>query len=232
MRAHKIFLAGMAALVLLAVGVGLALKASFPTEEASVRNYVTKGDQMELELMHEDDSEYEALYFQNRYQDFSQLKEEAELIAKVKVIADRENRLRAVFAEVNVIQVYEGQGIKKGDRIYIYEPSSFYGHRYQVEAGYNIMVEGQEYVLFLKHLPIPPGYHYKEKEAITFLPTSTYFSKYPVHSQHITPVLREQDSGENKYTYDQIKDFEILTIYKEKLERYQSLKKQILQTFR
>jgi hypothetical protein len=55
MRAHKIFLTGMAALVLLAVGVGLALKASFPTEEASVRNYVTKGDQMQLELMHEMD---------------------------------------------------------------------------------------------------------------------------------------------------------------------------------
>jgi hypothetical protein len=101
-----------------------------------------------------------------------------------------------------------------------------------VNGGYNIMVEGQEYILFLKHLPIPPGYRYKEKEAITFLPTSTYFSKYPVHSQRITPVLRGQDSGENRYTYNQVKGFDIVTANKERVERYQSWKKQVLQTFR
>ncbi|OAB45597.1 hypothetical protein [Paenibacillus antarcticus] len=43
------------------------------------------------------------------------------------------------------------------------------------------MDEGEEYIVFLDHLQVPDNYIYKGNEAISFLPKSTYFGKFPTN---------------------------------------------------
>jgi len=71
---------------------------------------------------------------------------------------------QTILSKVESLNVYKGLNIKKGDIIYIYEPNYFINNSYMAMYGYNLMVNNNEYVFFLKKLQVPDGYRYKEKK--------------------------------------------------------------------
>ncbi|MGZ4134997.1 MAG: hypothetical protein ACXVC1_06535, partial [Tumebacillaceae bacterium] len=110
-------------------------------------------------------------------------------------------------------------------RVYLYEPSYFGGLSYFVTGGYNIMQEGQEYIVFLKHLKVPSGYHYKDDEDISFMPVSSLYGKYPLQSKRNTHVVSENTED----SYYQVKDFDILTQEESTLKKYEEFKRLVMQ---
>ncbi len=219
----KIYLSLLIALLLLSVVVAILTRTSYAIADVSLGNILENEEQILVQL--NEDSHYLSIYFNNELSNFTQLRDQSDIIVKVKVTNERQNYMNALLSGVKVTEIYKGNGIKKGDRIYIYEPSCFNRGVYTGIGGYNIMLENDEYILFLKHLTIPKGYKYKNNEAITFLPVSSYFAKYPLISNEVTQTLVE--NAEIKY--NKIKDFEILTTNKDILALYQSLKNEVLQ---
>ncbi len=223
---NKIYWSLVSLLLLLAVVTGILTRTSYAIEDVSLGNILEKADQIQVQL--NEDPHYLSIYFENQLTDLSQLQDQSEVIVKVKMTNERENKMHAVQSGVTVSEVYKGEGLQNGDRIYIYEPGFFYNSEvYFGYGGYNVMLEDEEYILFLKHLPVPKGYRYKGNEAITFLPVSSYFSKYPV-SNHGTTQLLEENA---EITYKEVKDFELLTVNKEMLTQYYSFKKEVMENF-
>lgn len=227
MRGTKIFFAVWSVVLVLAIGVGLMTRFSF-AQDIEVGKHMEQPDQYTVNLS--DDEEFTGIYFDNEMKDLTQLKERSALIVKVKVSNERLNYMRAILSGVDVLDVYKGN-VKKGDRIYVYEPSNFYLESYFVEEGYNVMQDGQEYILFLKHLPIPDGYKYKGKEAISFLPVSTLYAKYPLSSKNETKVLDRQKLlySDEGVSYASVQTYDILTTEPKKLKQYEAFREHVLQ---
>lgn len=223
---NKIYWGLLSILLLLTIVTGILTRNSYAIEDVSLGNILEKEDQIQVQL--NEDPDYLSVYFENQLTDFPQLQDRSEAIVKVKVTNERENTMYAILSGVTVSEVYKGDGIRSGDRIYIYEPGFFYNSEvYTSYGGYNLMSEDKEYILFLKHLPIPKGYHYKDQEAITYLPVSSYFSKYPVSGNKATQTLDE----DAEVLYKTVKNYEILTVKKEMLTKYQSFKKEVFHSF-
>lgn len=224
---NKLFLGLLSVLLFLAIGVGLFTRFSFIEEDVNVASLMQKENQIRVQLM--EDPQFVSIYFNNQLKDFSQLKDQSDIIVKVKVTNDRENHFQAILSKVRVTKVYKGE-VKQGDSIYLYEPSSFHkSESYSSTGGYNIMLDNQEYIVFLNHLKKPEGYQYKDREAISFVPISSYFGKYPVNSKEITPLIsKEIETSDIETMYSKVKDYDILTTQNEMLKKYQSFKNEAL----
>lgn len=225
MRRNKIFLVFLSALIFFSIVLGLMTRFSFK-QEFSAEEILNKGDKYAVSSQEDDRSL--AIYFDNNMDDISQIKDKSNVIIKVKVTNDRQNYMRATLSGVDVSEVYKGNGIKKGDHIYIYEPGFFFRSSYSTEGGYNLMHGDREYILFLKHLKIPEGYKYKGKEAISFMPVSTYYSKYPLNSNGNTRVI-SKDELKKGISYGEVKEFDIITENVQIFEKYNALKEEVLQ---
>lgn len=226
MRKNKIYLTLLSALLFLALGVGILTRFSF-VYDIQLERYTNNGEHFQVSL--DDDSDYLSIYFDNQIDHISQLKTGSDLILKVKTTKNRDNMMRALRSQVDVLAVYKGDNIKKGDRINLYEPSSFYAFSYTSMGGYNIMQEGEEYIVFLKHLKVPEGYKYKGEEERTFIPVSSYYGKFPIKNRGETEVISEKALINGKVIYDRVKNYEIITSSKQVLEKYYALKQEVLQ---
>ena len=226
MRRNKYFLVFLSALIFFSIVLGLMTRFSFK-QEFSAEEILNKADQYAVSS-NEDDSSYLAIYFDNNMENLSQIKDKSNVIIKVKVTNDRQTYMSTTLSGVDVSEVYKGNGIKKGDHIYIYEPSSFFRSSYSTMGGYNLMHRDSEYILFLKHLKIPEGYKYKGKEAISFMPVSTYYSKYPLNSNGNTRVIGK-DELKKGISYGVVKEFDLITENVHNLEKYNAFKKEVLQ---
>ena len=225
MRRNKIFLTFLSALIFFSIVLGLMTRYSFK-QEVSAEKISNEGDKYGVSSQ-EDDS-YLAIYFNNNMDNLSQIKDKSNVIIKAKVTNDRQTYSSATLSEVDVSEVYKGNGIKKGDHIYIYEPSNFINSSYSTLGGYNLMHGDGEYILFLKNLKIPEGYKYIGKEAISFMPVSTYYSKYPLNSNGNTRVIGK-DELKKGISYVEVKEFDLITENVQIFEKYKTLKKEVLQ---
>lgn len=228
MRSNKIYLAFLGIVIFLSIGVGVLTRFSYVQEDVSVGNYLDEADKYKVSL--DEDPKYLEIYFDNMIDNLSQLKEESDVIVKVRASIERLNYMRAILSRVDVLEVYKGSDVKKGDHIYLYEPSNFSAASfYYVMGGYNIMQSGQEYIVFLKHLKIPEGYRYKGNEAVSFVPISTYYGKYPMNGIGTPNLINEDLIKKGAITYDDVKDFDLITTNKDILAKYNAFKEEVLQ---
>jgi len=175
----------------------------------------------------DDTGQFSSIYFNNNLSSFDQLENESELIVKVKLSRNRINYTQAVRTLVHVTDVFKGNEVKIGDNIIIFEPSNFLGLNYFSLDGYNLMRSDKEYILFLKHLKKPEAYHYTDDQAVTFMPISSYYAKYPMNSLSGEGYLSREDLDKG-INYSSIKDWDIFTTDQNKLKKYNELKKIVI----
>ncbi|MDR3595878.1 hypothetical protein [Clostridium sp.] len=163
------------------------------------------------------------IYFDNNIKDYDDLKQKSDIIVKVRLSGERKSLSGTILSKVEILSVYKGTDVKKSDIIYIYEPCFFINNTYNSVDGYNMMVENNDYVVFLKHLKIPEGYKYKGVEQISFMPVSTKYAKYNL-SNYENKAFEKNELDSTLLNYKIIKNNDIITSQKADIDKYTSIK--------
>ncbi|WP_223066068.1 hypothetical protein [Paenibacillus caui] len=228
MKPGRLFLGIL--LLLLAGGVyfGIQTKASF-ISNVQLDSYMNH-DNVLLSLI--DSERVSSIYFYNEIKTAGELEKQSALIVKAKVTEDRKNYSHAVRSGVQVLEVYKGNGSLKGSKIYIFEPSNFLDTNYFSFGGYQLMQTGKEYILFINPLKKPKHYSYKNDEAISYMPVSSHYGKFPLQEAPGSGKLRvlTQEELDQGVPYSQIKDWDILTMKEGILKTYMKIKQDVLST--
>lgn len=163
-----------------------------------------------------------------------ELIKDAEYVLKIKKTGASQYQYHTILSQVQVISVYKGDEGFAGKSIYLYEPSfiDFKNESYFAVAGYNIMLTGEEYIVFLNQRKFPEGYKPNAIEQNSFLFASFSFAencalgKYLLNNSFQSEVL--DLSNRRSIKYDDIKDLEVVATEKDQLEYYNNFKKQVL----
>jgi hypothetical protein len=225
MKSNGVYFSFLGIMILLSIGFGIITRISY-VQNANVDHYLNNADQYKVSI--DEDPQYIEIYFDNIIDNISELEKKSDVIVRVKADVDRLNYMRAILTGTDVLDVYKGNDVKKGEHIYIFEPSNFFGSTYFVTGGYNIMNPGQEYILFLKHLKIPEGYRYKGKEAVSFITISTYYGKYPATKVGTVSQINESIADKKTITYNEVKYYDLITANKDIIAKYYILKDEVL----
>lgn len=171
-------------------------------------------------------------YFNDDIQTLEELEAASDLIVTVGEVRERELVKQATKTTLVIDKVLKGDA-NSGDEIILYEPAYFikwmddHQNGYFDSSGYQLIQDGNQYILFLNHLQAPLGYKWSEEEKRSFLPTSQLYAKYLLNTD---TELNTQliDESQSLKTWGQIQDFEILTQDRQILNHYIQLKNQIL----
>lgn len=171
-------------------------------------------------------------YFNDDIQTVEELEKASDLIVTVSEVRERELVKQATKTTLVIDKVLKGEA-NSGDEIILYEPAYFikwmddHQNGYFDSSGYQLIQDGNKYILFLSHLQAPQGYKWSEEEKRSFLPTSQLYAKYPLT---INTEVESQlmDEGQLLETWGQTRDYELLINDKQILNHYISLKNQIL----
>lgn len=215
----------MGALILITLCFGLLTRKSF--RDSSV-NPETCGDaEVSLSEINDDilteniDSKH---YFDNDIDDYDELFGKSDLIVVGKVEGKREVYNQAYKTKFRIHKIIKDESsVNLPETIYVFEPSLFNFDAYEVGSGYNLMLDNTDYILFLKHLEVPEGYHYKKDEAITFLPVSSCFGKYALNDRRREEVIPSEEG----LTYQDVKDMGLLAGKQDIVDTYNAIKYQI-----
>ncbi|MDO6657181.1 hypothetical protein [Anaerobacillus sp. 1_MG-2023] len=213
------------ALIIGSIIFGLVTKNSFVENDTT---NISKEYENSIVSLNDND-EFSKKYFNNNIENIDQLIGESDLIVKGQVTNDRILFNQSLKTKIVINQVIKqtSGNVKSGNEVYVFEPSYFLYDTYVVEAGYNIMKENEEYILFLKHLDVPKDYEYKNNEAITFLPTSTYFGKYNLDKKGNTKVL----TNINQISYEKVQNFGVISGNENLVSKFESFKQEIENEF-
>lgn len=223
----KIYFLSLIIILVGAFGVGFFVKNSFSGEKDINKKISSVSEEM-LGYYSLNDKETVDKYFDNSLDTLGKLEKETDVILKVKVI-ERKLFFRSTESKSEVLKVFKGEDdIKEGGIIYIHEPFSVNGDTVFSTCGYNMMKNNNEYIVFLKHLKKMEGYKYPDKEKISFLPVSTLYAKY---SEKENAKFLNSDK-ENGNKYKDVKEFCSIFELKEDLEKYEKIKKQILNKYK
>lgn len=159
---------------------------------------------------------------------FEKLQKESQFILEVKLSGTRKNLYGTVLSEVEVLNVYKGDTISKREKIYLYEPSSIYGYLYYCLGGYNLMNNGNEYMVYINELKVPNEYDKTEIQEKSYMFTSLQFSKFNTETNYIDVVYNLDDFYNGDIKYKDIKDMEFIPLDRKTLEIYNNIKKQSL----
>ncbi|MBD7913146.1 hypothetical protein [Clostridium cibarium] len=92
------------------------------------------------------------------------------IVARVKMTNEREYLSQCVLSSVEVEDVLKGDiDLEREKKIYIYEPITVQVDAVYTSLGYIPMIEGNEYIVFLKQLKVPNGYNMSNKEKKSFM---------------------------------------------------------------
>lgn len=179
-----------------------------------------------VQLTKEDD------YFDS-IESYDDLEQSADVIAKVSATNDRKLFPHtATQTEVVVVEAYKGE-VQSGQSIFVYEPAVFsysVSKSYRSGGGYQMMKEGEEYIVFLQKLKTAEGYKMSEKEKNTFLPTTALFSKFPMQQGRLE-VVKEKKINNGKYSYADVENLEIITSENADLEKYVKIKEEVIHRY-
>lgn len=227
---NKLFNILIIIMIIISIGIGVGTRFSY-TGEMFLGDFLDKNqDTIIVDL--ETDKEYVNIYFDNNIEDLNELEKNSALIVKVKVHPERKMFLHGIRTKVIIEDVYKSKDINKKDEIYIIEPSSMdnVNHGYTSLGGYNLMEYDKEYILFLKPLEVPKGYKYKGKEKNTFIPISTLYSKYSLEKNE-NKIFTEEEFIEQKVKYEDVKNYDILSISQKTLDSYYNIKDEVLKKY-
>lgn len=162
---------------------------------------------------------------------FSKLVADSEVIVKV-VASERKFLQGTSLTGVKVISVYKGDSDLANSTIYVFEPCyfDFEGRLFFAYGGYNFMKYGEEYILFLKKWPYMDYMRYNpfyRNKDIYMLSHNRGIDKYCTAGVLFDKVL----SREQEYCYGQIAEYEVITYSQEELNKYNEIKKQVLEQF-
>ncbi|OAB36709.1 hypothetical protein PMSD_10310 [Paenibacillus macquariensis subsp. defensor] len=220
MKRSQLYLISLVVLLLSAIFTSIITASSF-NNDVDLDNHLDRED---ILLNLEESENYISIYFNNKIDSIEELVNQSKFILKVKATKKRTNFSRSIHTAVQVLELYKGDGITTGSEIYIYEPSYFFGSNYLSFGGYQIMEEGEEYIVFLDHLQVPDNYKYKGNEAISFLPISTYFGKFPTNQVDTNDQILTKNETDNGVNYTKINNWDIITTNKEISAFYNKLK--------
>ncbi|MFS8501043.1 MAG: hypothetical protein FWJ59_04470, partial [Caldicoprobacter sp.] len=162
---------------------------------------------------------------------FSKLVADSEVIVKV-VASERKFLQGTSLTGVKVISVYKGDSDLANSTIYVFEPCyfNFESRLFFAYNGYNFMKCGEEYILFLKKWPYMDYMRYNpfyRNKNIYVLLHNGGIDKYCTTGVLFDKVL----SPEQEYCYGQIAEYEVITYSQEELNKYNEIKKQVLEQF-
>lgn len=221
-RGNKILIIFMSAVLLMSVIVGIATRKSY-SNNLDLGRRMQQADSLSF-LDHDD---FVKTYFDNNINGLSQLKEKSDVIVKVRATDDRQMISQTILSKVEILDVYKGANLKEGDAIYIYEPNYFINNSYTAMYGYNLLVNNNEYVFFLKKLKVPDGYKYKGKEKISYMPVSTIYSKYATNGEAKTEVVNTEELN-LKFSFEMVEDMDIIIDDENILGKYNKMKEAVL----
>ncbi len=166
-------------------------------------------------------------------ENYDDLKGRADVIAKVSATDKRRMFPHTTtLTEVVVVETYKGK-IESGQSIFIYEPAVFsysVSKSYRSGGGYQMMKQGEEYIVFLQKLKAAKGYKMSKNEKQTFLPISALFSKFPMKKGSVKLISKKKINN-GKYCYADVENLEIITSKREDLEKYLKIKEEVLRRY-
>ncbi|ADD02081.1 MULTISPECIES: hypothetical protein [Thermoanaerobacter] len=216
---NKIYVIVIVITIIIAVIVGGIVRASFVDTQK-----ISLDDLMEYKVMG-------GPWFYEKNFSFSDLVEDSEVIVKGTAL-EREFLHLSTLVGFRVVSVYKGNDSLKNKTIYIFEPSffNFKNKFFIIHNGYNFMKYGDEYILFLKKWPyleyMKYNPFYKNKD-IYMLTHNGGIDKYNTNNVFFDKIL----SSEQEYYYREIEEYEVIAYSKDELNRYNEIKKQILEKF-
>ncbi|MGE6631662.1 hypothetical protein [Bacillus sp. NPDC077027] len=180
-------------------------------------------------VSNDDASEYTDIYFNNNIVNVDNLFAKSELVVVGKIADKRLNYNQAIKSEFKIEKILKSDSDENNQlkKILVFEPSYFSFDTYNVQSGYNLMESNRSYLLFLKHLKTPKGYKYKKDEEITYMPVSTFYSKYVFKTKKDNTKLISAQAL-NNLKYREIKDYDLLTSDAEIFNMYKTLKNELL----
>ncbi len=164
--------------------------------------------------------------------DVEKLFADSDLVVSVTATDKKELKYQSLLAEATVDKVYKGDKTLVNQSVYVYERACLYGMRpslyfYWSRDGYNVMLGGESYILFLSFNDMPEGYKYSEKDKKTYLLTNVYNSKYSVNTYADIEKL-PKISDYNQKLYKDLKYYDIFAISNEQLEAYKENREIVL----
>lgn len=156
------------------------------------------------------------------------LEEVAEVIVVVSIGEEREMKLCSTKSQVKVEKILKQKdsSILEGQKIWIEEPATITVGRSFSTDGYQLMKNGQRYILFLKHLPCMDGYQYSRTEKNTFTLVSEYYGKFCVTEKEKIELLKNDTKDE--LLYREVSDYALFTENQDKVDTYQKLYKEVM----
>lgn len=228
-KGKKIYFTLMSILILFSLVIAFITRRSY-IDNIDVNKHVYDGVNRNLNITNSE--LYTDAYFDNSVENIEDLEQNSDIIVLVKPTASRINYSQSILTKVEVLDVFKGEQARDLDYIYIYEPSNFIDNNlYSSLSGYNIMQSDKAYIFFLEKLKVPNGYIYKKNEEITFKPTSTLYSKYPIDALDETIIINQQMLEKELITYEQVKNYGINTTETLILDKYKSFYKDVKSKF-
>lgn len=193
----------------------------------TLKQLENRNDINEYSLQLDEDGESEDIF--DSIHSYDELKKFSEVIAKIKVSEDRELYSDTIKTKVTVEDIYKNNNeIENVKEIYIYEPFSFNEDLkvFSSTGGYQLMKTGEEYYVFLNSLKTIDKYKKSKDEKLTFTPSTTQYSIIPIKERKVA-LLEQEKANSGEYCYQDIKDFDILTMNLEVFNTYKMITKDI-----
>ncbi|ANF94998.1 hypothetical protein [Paenibacillus bovis] len=222
---NKLYITSLFILLLASILFGIRTAFSY-NFNISLGNHLDKNN---VKLNLEEEKNHLGIYFNNNIEQFSQIYNEADLVAEVETTSERLNYAQTIKTGIKAIKIFKGKDLLANNQAYIYEPSYFFGDNYFSFGGYQILKPRKTYIVFLKKLKVPKNYVYKADEDISFIPVSSYYSKFELGNSKTK--LLDQTDVDNGMDYKKVKEYEILTTSENKLNKFKELKKEVIEKF-
>ena len=125
-------------------------------------------------------SEQNNHYFADEIQNLKELEEASSVILKAQINDERVMSLRSTETSIKIEKIFkdETNSLQEGEMIYLIEPFSIIRDERYETNGYQMVSTGDEYILFLNLLHTVDGYEFSKKESISFIPSTTKYSRY------------------------------------------------------
>lgn len=161
--------------------------------------------------------------------------EESDLVVLVeRTEQERKIKENLLLSNAKVKRIFKNDCDRQIDEIYVYEWAAVgrVGGRlmYGSDDTYNIMDNGSEYILFLKHRVMPEGFEYSPVDLDTYLLTNVYFGKISINmSDKMYPTKTDSDIGlkEDVGLYSNIKDWDIVPYVQADLDNYKRMREEV-----
>ncbi|MDI3476781.1 MAG: hypothetical protein PWQ59_306 [Thermoanaerobacterium sp.] len=216
---NKKYISIMLIFIAVAFIVGFAVRTSFINANSVGVNDLEKFKIMRIGTISEDNLS------------LSNLINDSDVVVRGKALDEKMYLHGATMRQFKVDIVFKGDKDIKDTTVYIFEPSYFdFTHNlFYIYCGYNLMKDGEEYILFLKKWPytnyLRYNPYYKNKN-IYVLSHNNGIDKYSVNDHLLTKVV--SDSQE---FYGQISQYDFCGYSKDEVNKYNKVKSEVLNYF-